>query len=155
MKSDKVDSSIARLRQSWLSDGSPVLQPPVVDQEIIAFQQSHKVNVPADFAAYLKCQNGFDQYSGHQDARGFNFWPLQDIASLDNYDGGRYRALGYRSYFLFCDYLDFSWGYAICMGEGAHDIVLVGARDGKPKFVADNFVSFIDAYLHDVPSIYA
>lgn len=154
MKSDEIDRSIARLRQFWLSDGNPVLQPPVIDQEILAFQQANKINIPPDFLAYLKCQNGFNQYSGHQDARGFNFWPLQDIDSLDNYEAGRNIIPGYSSYFLFCDYMDFSWGYAICMSEGEQTVVLVGTRDGKPKFVADSFMSFIDAYVNDAPSIY-
>ncbi len=154
MKSNQVESIGVRLRQFWLADGNPVLQSPATAQEILSFEQNNNIVMPPDFAMYLKCQNGFDQYSGHQDAMGFNFWPLQDMASLDVYDGGQFRAPGYSSYFLFCDYLDFSWGYALCMEKNEQKIVLVGARDGIPKVVAESFSSFVDAYLRDAPSIY-
>lgn len=156
MKSDEIDTSVgARLHQFWLREGAAVLLPPAAEQEIISFEKNNKINIPLDFRSYLRCVNGFDQYCGHQDARGFNFWPLQDIASLAGYDGGRYKFPGSSSkYFLFCDHLDFSWGYALSIDGSDHQVILVGTRDGRPKVVANSFTTFVDAYLNDAPVIY-
>ncbi|HEY4080832.1 MAG TPA: SMI1/KNR4 family protein [Burkholderiaceae bacterium] len=144
-----------RLRQFWLQDGGPLLQPPVADHEVLVFEVDNNVCIPLNFLEYLKCANGFNQYSGYQDKRGFNFWPLQEISPLAGYDDGRYDFKnGSSKYFLFCDYLDFSWGYAISMDATDHRVVLVGTKDGEPRVVSESFEAFADAYLNDSSDIY-
>lgn len=141
-----------QLKQLRLRTAHARLRPPVLRHQIIAFEQAYKVAVPADFATYLACFDGFDQDEGYQDEAGFNFWPLSGICPLAEYEAGKYRFPGDEKYFLFCDYLDFSWAYAVSFEHAG--IVMVGTANGEPMPVADSYAEFLSMYLRDDAGLY-
>jgi hypothetical protein len=56
-------------------------------------------------------------------------------------------------YFLFADYLQWSWAYAIRLGSNAtHDVILVGTR--KPQKAAATFSEFLELYFRDSQDLY-
>jgi hypothetical protein len=156
-RTDKaVDFSVgSRLLEHWQRSNEATLRAPATSKDISLFEERHQVKLPPDLRGYFECADGFDQQKGYQDERGFNFWPMYKLRRVCDFEGGRFRFAGDGWYFLFCDYLDFSWGYAISLRRGKNDIVLVGARDGRSRHVANSFDEFVDAYLRDDDKLYA
>jgi hypothetical protein len=143
-----------RLLEHWRNSGDVTLKGSATPGQIAFFEDSNKIQLPQDFREYLRLMDGFDQDKNYQDARGFNFWPLTKLAPVARYDGHRYSFANDDSYFLFCDYLDFSWAYAVCLRPGKNDVVLVGTGNGVPKQVADSFTEFVDEYIRDDEALY-
>ncbi|MDQ1817403.1 SMI1/KNR4 family protein [Massilia sp. CCM 9210] len=145
---------IRKLEESWRGQQEISLQAPAEPSLIDAFEKSNRVVLPPDFLKYFQRANGFDQAAGYHDEQGFNFWPLEKLERIKDYDGGHYGFDGDVNYFIFCDYLDFCWAYAINLSSERNDVVLVGTEDSTPKFVSESFSGFIEAYLTDDISIY-
>jgi hypothetical protein len=156
-RTDKaVDFSAgSRLLETWQRSHEATLRAPATPKDIVSFEERHHVKLPPDLRGYFACTDGFDQKKDYQDARGFNFWPLKKLRRVSEFEDGRFGFPGDSWYFLFCDYLDFSWGYAISLKPGKNDIILVGTRDGRPRHVANSFEEFVDAYLRDDDKLYA
>lgn len=117
--------------------------------EIRDFEMSNGVLLPGDFVDYLLHANGFNQEQGQQDENGFNFWPLEKVMCLSVVDGGVFAAVGFDDFFVFADYLDFSWAYAIRLGlsTGNNEVAIVGTSDGQPQIIANSFSEFVRLYL--------
>jgi hypothetical protein len=154
---DLADAALkSRLLDYWRDpdQGPPGKRQTATPESIDEFESRHGIRFPLDLRSFLEEVGGFDQGKDYQDARGFNFWPLSKISRVSDYNGHRFKFSGDRSYFLFCDYLDFSWAYAIRLGEGKNDVVAVGTSDGKPKQVARSFTEFVIDYLRDDAALY-
>lgn len=147
-------SPVQRLRQYWEEGEAPSLSPPAPPAEVRALELSKGVALPNDFRNYLEQINGFDQQRTYQDERGFNFWPLEKLTTVADCDDPSFGFVGDAGYIMFCDYLDLSWVYALSARPGAHQVVLLGTRDGQPKVVADSFSQFVDRYLADDARLY-
>ena len=143
-----------RLEQHWRESGAADLSGPATMEDVNRFEQAYGLSLPLDFRNYVQCVDGFRQQDSYQDERGFNFWPLSKISRVDRFEEGKFHFLNDDAYFVFCDYLDFCWAYAISLGSSENRVVLVGTKDGQPKFVANSFTEFADLYLNDEPSIY-
>ena len=88
------------------------------EAEIGEFESRHHVLFPPDMRDYLLHVDGMSQYHpDYQDNRGFSFWSLRKIKTVieesDKLIGLSYDPLEIRSLFIFADYLDWSWAYAI------------------------------------------
>jgi hypothetical protein len=139
----------------WSQYSEVSVLPPASNQEISRFENRHSTKLPIDFIDYLRTVNGFDKSKNYQDKNGFSFWPIDEMCRASEYDGGECSFDGAENYFIFCDYLDFSWGYAIHVGDIDNgDIVLIGASDGKPQPIAKKFCDFINLYLNDDLQLY-
>jgi cell wall assembly regulator SMI1 len=143
---------VLQLCQHWQPAMRARLRAPAPRREIEAFEETYNVTLPAEFAAYLECFDGFNQDDDNQDDTGFNFWPIAEICPVGGYDGGKYRFPSDEKYFLFCDYLDFCWAYAISFETS--NIVMVGTNSGKPIPVADSFAEFVSMYIRDDAQLY-
>ena len=59
-------------------------------------------------------------------------------------------------FFVFADYLDWSWAYAIRLTadpmEGGR-VVMIGTRDGVPLEIASSFGEFVDLLVRDSPRL--
>lgn len=141
---------VQHLLQHWR--GSATVRGAASADEIEAFEQTYQVKLPDDFRTYLECADGFDQEACYQDQAGFNFWPLSSVRPVAEYDGGKYGFPEDRRYFLFCDYLDFCWGYAVSFKDSK--VVMVGTAVGRPIPVAESFEDFIRMYLRDDALLY-
>ena len=95
------------------------------------------------------------------DPDGFCFWPLEEYSSfeqqvaLHGYSWPRTDDGGV--YYVFCDYLQWSWGYAIRLAEpdGAGSggrVVPIGMNEMFT--VAASFSEFVDLYLADSGRLY-
>jgi hypothetical protein len=133
----------------------PALSAPATPSAVHQFEVLHGVTLPADFKRYLELINGFAQEGNYQDERGFNFWPLSKLSSVPEYDEGRFRFAGDENFIVYCDYLDDSWAYALSATSATSEVVLIGARNRKPKVVAKDFSQFVERYLNDDERIYA
>lgn len=150
-----VDLSLGmRLEEHWRESQAPTLCAPAAPEEVIRFERLHGHTLPSEFRGYLQCVNGFDQAANYQDERGFNFWPLASLSSVSEYEGGKYHFSNDDDYFIFCDYLDFCWAYAISLDPSTSKVVMVGTKDGEPKTVADSFAEFVELYLKDDERLY-
>jgi len=130
------------------------LQPGADPSAIDEFCSKRKIELPLLLRKLLVSVNGF-AYPGDQDMNGFTFWDLERLELTDRYDGGTHAFPGAQAYLLFCDYLGWSWAYAVRVkGEKHGEVVMVGTQDGSPLHLADSFEEFLRAYLDDAPVLY-
>lgn len=88
------------------------------------------------------------------DNQGFRFWPAAEVCDISQFENGRYSFSGLKKYYVFSDYLDFSWGYATPLHEDG-DVLLLGHASGKEMKIADSLSEFIEYYLADDDRIYS
>jgi len=156
MNNQEIDLTLGkRLQEYWRASEVPTLCAPSSLNDLRHFEEANGILLPKDFRGYLHCVNGFSQSESYQDDRGFNFWPLEKLSRLADYDGAKYHFLDDAGYFIFCDYLDFCWAYAVSLNSPGSKVVLIGTKDGRPKSVATNFSEFVDLYLNDDERLYA
>jgi hypothetical protein len=122
------------------------------------FETRHRVVLPDDFREYFRAVDGMSRVGGPDcDKDGFSFWQLEKVRPVSE------RVQKHKSlllsveepdhYFLFADYLQWSWAYAIRLGSNAtHDVILVGTR--KPQKAAATFSEFLELYFRDSQDLY-
>jgi hypothetical protein len=158
----KITNQINSLIELWRSEGVGISQGKTVEK-IQEFEKRNSVSLPDDFRHYLLRVNGmYPQASQDTDRRGFCFWPLQRVVSVVNefennpaHKNDRIDA-SLENYFVFADYLQWSWAYAIQLrlGSGlARDIVKVD-EPSRSIVIASSFAEFLELYLIDSPRLY-
>lgn len=146
----------SRLLEHWKNDSSASIQNPATQQEIALFERKNKAVISNDFKNYLILANGFDQSDNYHDEHGFNFWPIEQICNVHTFEDGRFSFSDSDSYYIFCDYLDFSWAYAINFApeKGGDTVIAIGTKNNIPTVVAKNFSEFVEIYLRDDDRLY-
>jgi hypothetical protein len=127
--------------------------------EIFDFEARHRVILPGDFREYFLAVNGMSRVGGHDcDKDGFSFWPLERVKPARE-ETQKHKSLLLSveppdHYFLFADYMQWSWAYAIRLGSNTHvnDVILVGTR--KPQKAASTFSEFLELYFRDAKELY-
>jgi hypothetical protein len=135
------------------------------EKRIEEFEEAHRIKLPEDFKRYLLKANGMQPGAPHDtDKNGYCFWPIQRIRSAavelqephhyaNKIDLANPELL---QYFIFADYLQWSWAFAIRISESAIETSEVFRVDG-PKIivkVANSFAEFVDLYLIDDVRLY-
>jgi hypothetical protein len=143
-----------KLERYWRESQKPSLCKSATEEKVRIFERLHGILMPKDFRDYVLRVNGFDQAKNYQDDRGFNFWPLESIVRVAEYEDGRFGFSNDDNYFIFCDYLDFSWAYAISFEVLVEQVIKIGAENGKPIIMANTFAEFVDRYLEDDGVLY-
>lgn len=141
----------------WLHDASMTIKTAVSPGEIVSFEKSYGVSLPSEFKELvLLYADGFNQSDNYQDKNGFNFYPLHKVRRVTDSDDGKYNFQDASQYYIFCDYLDFCWAYAICLAttEMFGSIVIIGTKDGVPIKIAKSFFEFVELYLVDDDQLY-
>ncbi len=155
MEGDSID----RLISHWKSQG--ILLANGNDEALLAkFEAMHSVRIPCDMRRYLSTVNGMPNTPGGDvDSNGFRFWPLEQIRSVNDVCAatGVQAPSGQDNdrYFVFADYFDWSWAYAIDLSGDRREsqrVIHVGTLE--PKAVAQSFTEFIDLYLADAKTLY-
>lgn len=130
-------------------------------EEIVrGFESRNDIELLPDFRDYLLNVDGMAQIGGHDcDLAGFAFWPLAQIQSMlkecTNHPPAESVPADPENYFVFADYLQWSWAYAIHLGthsSEAGQIIHVGTL--QPKVIAGSFTEFVDLYLQDARALY-
>jgi hypothetical protein len=155
MENGQVPTAASKLIARWTSVGLP-LRPGCPPGRIDSFEARIGVRLPSDLRDFLARANGSEK-----DETGFSFWPLEEYESFDqevaHHSQNWPRGKDSGSYYVFCDYLHWSWGYAIRLadrdGESAPNTVIpIGMKEIFT--VADTFSEFVDLYLADSPKLY-
>lgn len=129
------------------------------DDAISQFEAKNSVHFPTDMRAYFQGTNGMPAVGSGCDSNGFRFWPLDEVRSVPAVCGEKGVPLPEGSHleqhFLFADYFDWSWAYAIDLSGRDPDgqpVIHVGTLE--PKTVARSFSQFIELYLKDASDLY-
>lgn len=151
-----------RLKAHWRSQGIALARASI-ESQIRDFESRYDVRLPLDFRDYFLCVNGMETYwPNAQDQQGYSFWPLERIKAVPEEAGNHQygdrwsRVPGAKSLFIFADYLDWSWAYAIRLGKDSLEktSVFIIAKKETPIEVAASFSDFVELYLVDSPTIY-
>ena len=151
-----------RIRVHWQSLGL-VLPTGSTETCITDFESRYAVSLPPDFREYFLRVNGMDtHWPNSQDREGYSFWPLERVKSVpeeavshlhsDEWSGFS----GAECLFVFADYLDWSWAYAIRLSSNAlhgNPVFIIGKKKA-PLEISDSFRGFVELYLIDSPILY-
>jgi SMI1 / KNR4 family (SUKH-1) len=149
---------VSRLVAHWKSQGINILHGNS-EEALGEFEKLNNVQMPPDLREYFKVTDGMPPRARKVgcDREGFFFWPLKDLKAvpivLENI--GLQPVKNGEKSFVFADYFDWSWAYAIDLSgpqSGEHAIVHVGTLE--PKTVARSFSEFLELYIKDAPDIY-
>jgi len=154
-----MTTSASTLITHWRSQNLRIA-PGNTEERVRDFESRNGVILPPDFRDYFLTVDGMAQIGGHDcDPIGFAFWPLRRIRSVTEECTAQKIEPPANSelekYFVFADYLQWSWAYAIDLGTpaaGTNRVIHVGTL--RPNFVADSFTHFVTLYLHDAPELY-
>lgn len=124
------------------------------------FEARYTVCLPPDMRQYLAAVDGMPDIPGSDcDANGFRFWPLDDVRSVPVIcaETGVPIPPGedLDKHFVFADYLQWSWAYAIDLSSrnpGRQPVIHVGTL--QPKIVARSFSHFVELYMQDALDLY-
>lgn len=128
------------------------------EEALTEFESKNSVLLPSDMRHYFAAANGMPNNSGSDvDSNGFRFWALDQIRPLPSAGaeaGVPIPAVEDPSrYFVFADYFDWSWAYAIDLG-GGHVQRVIHVGTVEPKIVAQSFAEFVDLYVEDARELY-
>jgi hypothetical protein len=124
------------------------------------FETRHGVRLPPEMRNYLLQLDGMGaSWPDDQDARLFSFWQLAQIRPVNEElaSHGLPPIPGVDHYFVFADFMTWSWAYAINLAADSttgNEVVLIGTEDGRPLRVAGSFGEFVDLYVSNSPQIY-
>src|SRR5262249_52047128 len=123
----------------------------------------YRVGLPTDFRAYLLHVDGMSTFwPDSRDKEGYSFWSLARVKSVpeeaikhsSGHEWSRFPRS--ESLFVFADYLDWSWTYAIRLLAAPSEsgrIFIIGKQE-TPIQVAESFSDFVELYLVDSPTLY-
>ena len=141
------------LRGLGIADGNS-------ESVVRAFELKHGVILPVDFREYLLSVDGMMQLHGHDcDPLWFAFWPLDRIRNAQEECSKPRMSLpkvaNLANYFVFADYLQWCWAYAIRLSGDRSDrnpVFAIGSlNDGE---IASSFSDFVDLYISDAKQLY-
>lgn len=123
-------------------------------EEIENFQRHYEVVLPSSVRAYFEAANGQCEEMGNDL---FRFWPLSEVKPVsEELDSDIHTdRLDFPGYFVFADYLIWSWGYAVKIESISEFAAPVHCLTGEKhtRQVASSFVEFIQKYLTNDESI--
>ena len=123
---------------------------------ILDFERRNCVELPEDMRAYFLTVDGMSP-NNPEDKKGFSFWPLSEVTRADEEVERRTPFVQHfandSEFFVFADYLHWSWAYAIRMKpNGAPRVIIVGKN--TPEIVSESFTEFVGMYIADAASLY-
>lgn len=117
------------------------------------FERRNRVVLSDEMRAYFLESNGM---GGSEDDNGFSFWPISRVIPVEEEVERHTPVLrhfpGDSDFFVFADYLNWSWAYAIRLRPSPGRVVIVGKE--SPEVVAESFEQFVDLYIADAASLY-
>ena len=135
-----------KLAKHWLSHAA-LPSHPASDNDIAAFEQTHRVCLPSDLKEYLCTLNGM---ANDPDDGEFRFVPLIQMCPEAEING-----VGRAKKFLFVDYLQLSYWCCIELDQQKKETttVFLGGTVDEDRFVADSLADFFRAYIEDPESL--
>jgi hypothetical protein len=150
-----------KIKRYWLSMGLSVPSG-ATERKLKAFEYQYRVLLPPDLRNYFSTVNGMSLYwPDSQDKEGFSFWPLEKVKNVqeeaENHSVKEvFEFPDAISYFIFADYLDWSWSYAIRLSNSVSEstpVFLIG-KEIVPIQVANSYSEFVELYFADSAILY-
>jgi hypothetical protein len=149
----------SKLISHWQSQNLKIA-PGNPEARLQEFERHNSVILPPDLRDYFLSVDGMVQVGGHDcDPTGFAFWPLARVKGVAEECAEHSLAIPEVAdpdrYFVFADYLQWSWAYAIYLSDRPsrpNPVIHVGTI--RPKTVAASFAEFVDLYLRDARELY-
>lgn len=134
---------IDSLIKHWRRKNVPHL-PGIDNEQLRRFERDFALVVPDEMRKLYETTDGtFVRGERGTDHKGFAFWHLSDVQPDSRYEWA----------FIFADFMEESWSYAIALLPGSNRTVgavyLLGDISGEPLLVADSLGQFIEHYLRD------
>jgi len=147
--------AVEQLVTHWKAQGLP-LASGASEAEISSFESRYQLVLPRDLRSYFGSVNGLVQRGGvDTDREGFAFWPLERVQPVPKVCAQFQVAVPSvrdpELYFVFADYLQWSWAYAIHLRTSDNSVIVVGADAGV---VANSFTQFVALYVQDAETLY-
>lgn len=150
-----MQDSTKTLVAYWASKGVQ-LAPGCSPVAIAQFERRYHVTMPPALrSCYLVADGMKKTFEDEYDSEGFCFWPLENVAPLDECEKLKKWSEVPKGdgFFVFADYLHFSWVYAIRLSLGRSNLVaIMGKR--TPELVGVSFEDFIGAYVANSSRLY-
>jgi hypothetical protein len=153
-------TSHQKLREYWTAQGLKISSG-ASEEDVVTFESRNGVVLPQDFRNYFLKINGMVQDFGSGcDRKGFAFCPLSMVKSVAK-ECAKHPTVPVHEeeeadrYFVFADYLQWCWAYAIHLdasSPGTNQVINVGTL--RPKVVADSFTEFVNLYVRDARELY-
>ena len=109
------ENVLNRLIKQWQADGARIRRG-VQEVCLSDFEEHNGVVLPWDFKRFFLTADGLS----NDDSDGFLFWPLSSVKSVSAVCAEESvplpRVDQLHQYFVFADYLQWSWAYAILLG---------------------------------------
>lgn len=148
-----------KLIAHWQSSGISI-QPGVMERYIQEFESKYRVIMPPDMRGYFLQVDGMKMtLDDCKDKEGFSFWPLHRVKTaveeMSQLTGAHYNLQELESFFVFADYFDWSWAYAIYLSSNLsaqNRVILIGKE--IPIKIANSFTHFVDLYTANSPELY-
>jgi hypothetical protein len=152
-----MQSPARQFREFWRHRNLPA-RAGISANLIAKFEEKHRVLLPNDMRELLTLMDGTEGFS----ADDLTLWPLQELKPIpDVFTGADYSCLNPQnpqalpnagSYFVFADWLIYSFCYAIGLGKDVPhgEIVFI---DGENWYRCSNsFSAFLGSYMHEAVS---
>ena len=151
-----MDRSSNSLVEYWRSQGIR-LAPPADEAQIEWFEQRYGLQIILEFRDYLLTVNGMLQFANDDcDSNMFAFWQLNRIRPIADECPELQRSPEEGQYFVFADYMIWSWAYAVDLAASsatAGRVILVGGL--REQIVSPTFSGFVRLYTEDSRQLYA
>lgn len=154
-----MSNIVEQLIDHWKANGLGIARGNS-EAEIADFESRYQVLLPPDMRDYFLQVDGMIPYiPNDQDKEGFTFWPLSRVKTVleetASQVGLSYYLVDTSSFFIFADYLTWSWAYAIRLSAdvSAETPVFIIINEAPVK-IADSFSEFVRFYLADAPELY-
>ncbi len=147
------------LREFWKDQGVTASEG-ASKHDLAAFEALHGVKLPDDLRSYFRTVNGFSELSRHEnDSKGFRFLPLSSIKTVADelkcLPPGIPEPQSSDRFFVFAEYLQWSWGYAIRLDQDSTrktEVIHVGGL--ASPVLSTTFSDFIRLYLENDSRLY-
>jgi SMI1 / KNR4 family (SUKH-1) len=144
-----MESLPIRIRNYWLAHGVKI-QPGASPEDLVVFERTHGVTLPADVRAFLQAVNGFEE--GEWDEEMVEWYPISKWEPMIGPSYAVETLPDAASYYVFADYCLNAFLYAIRLGPSVDEQnTVIGWFGGDPPSwrMASSFSELLEAYLRD------
>ena len=137
------------LKKRWA--GLPFKSPLASETELNEFEAQHDIALPADLRSF------FAEVNGSGDEFEFRFLPLKEVVTVEKLSEMQTTTLTSPEagrFFVFVDYMQWCWGYAIRLGETVGENIVVPIGKLARPVIASSFSDFVELYLRDDQRLY-
>ena len=150
-----MSETVEKLIDYWRGQGLSLRQGCYA--KIVAdFERRNDAELPPAMRDYYLSVDGMKEtFQNSEDRNGFSFWPLDRVTRVrEAIDGAFIRPFkGDVNFFVFADYMQWSWAYAANFAPGSSCSIILVGRD-SPELVATSFEEFVELYTSDSARLY-